>query len=186
MKPPPFVASLRFEAFLKTQGSGVVPPDDGFSLELRIEWSVWIQDPHKVFYFPGDFHFNPAVLLSAFTPQSAPLILLDYSDTNPEENVLLEIVEHDTRTIAWHHQGLRGIVRQWTEPQEAQAWELLPNPIYFRKRHNQHVPGQFAHAVAQLVRAFPGRVNGVYTPALQQAVSAYIGEELPPPAAASH
>lgn len=180
VKPPPFVASLRFETSLKTQGSGTIPPDDSFSLELCLEWSIWIHDPEKVFYFPG-FVFNPAALLSAFTPQSAPLVLLDYSDTDPLDNVLLEVVDHDTRTIAWHHHGLKGLVRTGFAPHETNAWEALPNPLYFRKLHNQHVPRQFAHAVSQLVRAFPGRVKGAYTPEMQQAVSAFIGEELPPP-----
>lgn len=180
VKPPPFVASLRFEASLKTQGSGTIPPDDSFSLELCLEWSIWIHDPEKVFYFPG-FVFNPAALLSAFTPQSAPLVLLDYSDTDPLDNVHLEVVDHDTRTIAWHHNGLKGLVRTGFAPYETNAWESLPNPLYFRKLHNQHVPRQFAHAVSQLVRAFPGRVKGAYTPEMQQAVSAFIGEELPPP-----
>lgn len=96
MTPPPFVASLRFEAFLRVIGSATTPHDDTFPMELLVEWSIWIQDPHKVFYFPQGFPFKTDLLLSAFTPKDGKQILIDYSDEDSSDNVDIEVVEHDT------------------------------------------------------------------------------------------
>ncbi len=181
MSPPPFVASLQFEAFLRIVGSAKTPPDETFPMELRVEWSIWIHDPHKVFYFPQGFPFRTDVLLAAFTPRAGKQTLLDYSEEDPRDNVDIEVVEHDTRTIVWRHTGLRGLVRSGFAPHETQTWEVLPDPIYFRNLHNQHLPSQFAHAVSQVVRAFPGRVQGSYTIEMQKAIAAFTGEEMPSP-----
>lgn len=181
MTPPPFVATLHFEAFLRVPCSSVAPQDESFPIDLGIEWSIRIGYPHKVYYFPQNILFRTETLLAALTPRSEQQLLLDYSNEDPTENVYVSIVDHDTRTIAWHHNRLRGIVRSGCEPNLTQSWELLPNPVYFRKLHNRHFPAQFAHAVSQLVRAFPGRVRGAYTVEMQQAISSFIGEQMPSP-----
>jgi hypothetical protein len=181
MKPPPFVASLRFEAFLRVLGSATTPLDDAFPMELRVEWSIEIHGSGNVFRFPQDLPFRTDLMLAAFTPKAGRQLLLDYSDEDSSLNVDIEVVEHDTRTIAWRHMGLRGLARRGFAPRETETWEMLPDPIYFRKLHNRHLPLQFAHAISQIVRAFPGRVQGAYTAEMQKAISNFTGEQMPPP-----
>lgn len=181
MTPPPFVARLEFEAFLRTRGSATSPTDNSFPVELRLVWHISITNPHKIYYFPYTFPFRTDFLLSAFTPKRGQQLLLDYSEEDPTENVFIEVIEHDTRTITWHHSQLRGLVRKGFEPHDTQSWELLPNPIYFRKLDNRLLPSKFANVVSQLVRAFPERIHGAYSIEMQKAISAFIGDEMPPP-----
>lgn len=175
MKPPPFVAWLNFEANLRTSGSTT----DDFPLDLSIRWHIHIGYPRPDYFFPEGVRFCIATILKAFEPQPEPVLLFEPEDSSESNSI--HIRDHDTRTITWYHEGLRGVVKSGVGLNESQNWQELPNPIYFRKLSNRHVPERFARTIRAFALAFPGRLRGDYSLAMRDTLSSHFRKSLPNP-----